>query len=140
MLRLLLVVTAIAEGATGLAFLVVPNIPVWLLFGQPVDSPLTGIIGRFVGAVLIAVSLLCWRAAEDARSRAAAGVVLAMLVYDVIAAALFAYARFGLELAGPALWVAIVGHLVLALWCVAGLRESRIATPAIEGNRTNAKQ
>ncbi|NRQ13725.1 hypothetical protein [Ensifer sesbaniae] len=126
--RLLLRVTAIGEGVVGLAFLLVPNIPTLVLFGQPLDSALSEIIGRFVGAALIALAVACWRAAEDTQSSVTSGLILAMLIYDVVAAALLAYARFGPGLAGIGLWVGLIGHLVLAIWCVASLRENRLAT------------
>lgn len=138
--RLLLRVTAVAEGATGLAFLLAPNLPVLILFGQPLDSALPELIGRVAGAALIALGVACWRAGEDTTSRATSGLVLALLIYDVIAAVLLAYAYFGLALSGIGLWVALIGHLVLALWCIAALRETRIATPGTEGNRNHAER
>jgi hypothetical protein len=126
MIRPLLLVSAIAEGPTGLAFLLVPNIPVWILFGLPLDNPLAMLIARIGGGALIAVGVACWRTAEDAESRAATGLVLALLIYDLIVLALFAYARFLLGLSGIGLWVALIAHLILALWCIACLRQSRI--------------
>ncbi|MBX4994665.1 hypothetical protein [Rhizobium binae] len=134
MLRLLLRVTAVAEGATGLAFLLVPNFPVLILLGRPLDSALPELIGRVAGAALIALGVACWQASEDEESRAAAGLVLSLLIYDVIAAALLAYAYFGLALSGVGLWVALVGHVVLTLWCVAGLRKQRFAAKGTAGD------
>lgn len=127
-IRLLLRVTAIAEGVTGLAFLLVPNVPALILFGQRLDSALPEIMGRFVGAALIALAVACWRAAEDTQNRATSGLILAVLIYDVIAAVLLAYAYFGPGLAGIGLWVGLIFHLVLAIWCVASLRDDRLAT------------
>jgi len=126
--RLMLRVTAIVEGATGLAFLLVPNLPTLILFGQPLDSSLPKLIGRVGGAALIALAVACWRAAEDEQSRATLGLILAMLIYDAIAAVLLAYAYFGPGLAGIGLWVGVIGHLGLAIWCVASLREDRLET------------
>ncbi|WP_051177123.1 hypothetical protein [Rhizobium mesoamericanum] len=128
MVRLLLRVTAIGEGAMGLAFLLVPNLPALILFGQRLDSALPENIGRFVGAALVALGVACWRAAEDVESRATSGLILAVLIYDVIAAILLAYAYLGPGLAGMGLWVGLISHLVLAIWCVASLRYGRLAT------------
>ncbi|OWV97138.1 hypothetical protein [Rhizobium sp. R693] len=139
MLRSLLLISAIAEGATGLAFLLLPNIPVWILFGQPLETPLAMLVGRVAGAALIAVGIACWRAADDQESRATTGLVLSLLVYDVIAMALLAYARFALELSGPGFWVALIGHLVLALWCIMALRRNRSSNPAAEGSSRHAE-
>ena len=41
-----------------------------------------------------------------------------MLIYDVAAAALLAYAGLALSLVGIALWPAVVLHAALAVWCV----------------------
>jgi ABC-type spermidine/putrescine transport system permease subunit II len=109
--------------------LLVPNIAAWILFGQPLENPLAMLVGRVAGAALIAVGVACWHAAEDAESRAAIGLVLALLIYDVIVLALFAYAHFVLVLSGIGLWVALVGHLVLALWCMGNLTQLRSKGP-----------
>ena len=41
-----------------------------------------------------------------------------MLIYDVAAAALLAYAGLVLNMVGLALWPAVVLHAALAGWCV----------------------
>jgi hypothetical protein len=91
------------------------------------------LIGRVAGAALLALAIACWRAADDAQSRAAVGLVVSLLVYDLIAAALLFYAWFGLEQSGVGLWVAIVAHVLLAFWCVAGLRGGRFGTVGENG-------
>ena len=45
-----------------------------------------------------------------------------MLLYDVAAVAILAFAGFGFGLHGVALWPAVVLHAVLTVWCVACLR------------------
>jgi hypothetical protein len=44
--RTFLRVTAIAEGVTGLALVLAPNLPISILFGQPLLDALSGLIGR----------------------------------------------------------------------------------------------
>ena len=53
----------------------------------------------------------------------------AMLLYNIIVAALLVYARTMLGSAGIVLWPAVAAHLFLAGWCVAELtREARRVT------------
>jgi hypothetical protein len=45
-----------------------------------------------------------------------------MMLYDVGAVAILAFAGFGFGLHGVALWPAVVLHAVMTVWCVACLR------------------
>ena len=49
-----------------------------------------------------------------------------MLVYDVVVAALLAFAALGNGLYGVALWPAVVLHALMSVWCVACLRHSSL--------------
>jgi hypothetical protein len=44
-----------------------------------------------------------------------------VLIYDIAAAGLLAYAALFLDMAGIGLWPAVAVHVVLAAWCVACL-------------------
>jgi hypothetical protein len=120
---LLLRVTAVVELLTGAAFLTVPWLPFVILFGQPLDGVLGLLAGRFIGAALLALGLACWWAAEDADSRAASGLITALLLYDALAALFLLYARMALGLGGIGLWPAVLAHVALALWCIHGQRQ-----------------
>ena len=119
--RLLLRLTSVAEGPVGVAFLLAPDLPTRILFGQALDGTLPELIARIGGTAIIALSLACWRAGEDSEGRAAAGLLLSLLFYNAIVAALFAYSRFALHLSGIGFWPALAAHLLLAAWCVKGL-------------------
>ena len=118
----LLLLTALAEGGMALAFLLLPSLPSELLFGQTPQTALTVILGRYVGAVLLSLSAVCWFAGNDARTPIARSVVKAMLFYDVVAGVLLLYARFALGLGGVLLWVGVTVHVALGFWCVVMLR------------------
>lgn len=120
-MRTLLVVTALLEATTGLALLLSPSLPISILLGSPLDAPAGSIVSRVAGAALLALGVACWVARDD-HGRAANGIVTAMLLYNLSAVALLAYAGLGVGLSGIGLWPAVMLHTGLAVWCVTGLR------------------
>ncbi len=121
-MKTLLTVTAALEVGTGVALTTAPSAVFLVLLGSPLDSPAGPVIGRVLGASLIALGAACWIAREDARGRTAAGLVAAMLLYNIATASLLGYARIGPRLSGVGLWPAVILHSALAVWCVACLR------------------
>jgi hypothetical protein len=111
-------VTAVIELEAGLALLVWPSATVTLLVGVPLEAPAPLTVARVGGAGLLALGVACWFARGDAQSRAARGLVAAMLLYDVAAAGVLAFAAIGFGLQGVALWPAVVLHAAMAVWCV----------------------
>ena len=125
----LLKFTAIIEAATGLGLIAVPAIVVRLLLGAEISGASIP-LGRVAGAALLALGVACWLARDDRQSCAARGLVVAMLIYNVVATAVLAFAGIGLGLYGVALWPAVVLHAAMGVWCVACLRRG----PQNEGN------
>lgn len=123
-MKTLLVLTVALEGTTAFALLAAPSLVVDLLLGVPLDTPAGLAIGRLAGVALLALVVTCWSASRDVTSRAAAGVVRAMLVYNVGAVALLGYCRCCAGMSGMGLVPAAVLHAALAAWCVACLRAS----------------
>ena len=121
----LLTLTALAEAPLGVALIVSPSFVTGLLLGASLDSPAALVVGRVAGAALFSLGLACWLTRDDARSRAARGLVMALLLYNGATIALLAYAGAGLQLAGVLLWPAVGLHAALATWCVACLRRDR---------------
>ena len=121
----LFMVIAALEVATGLALLGSPSVPVSLLVGVSLDTPGALMVGRVAGAALLSLGIACWLARDDGQSRAARGLVAALLLYNVAVAALLAYAGLGTTLAGVTLWLAVVVHAAVAVWCIACLRTRR---------------
>ena len=118
----LLKLTAIIEAATGLGLMAVPSMVVRLLLGSPLDTSATVALARVAGAALLALGVACWLARDDTQSRAARGLVAAMLLYNISVVAVLAFAGLGLGLHGIALWPAVILHAVMAVWCIACLR------------------
>jgi hypothetical protein len=123
-MKRLLTLSAMVEVPTGLALIAVPSIVVRLLLGSPLDTSAAAMLGRVAGAALLALGVACWLARTDTQSRAARGLVAAMLFYNFAVAALLAFAGLGLGLHGVALWPAVLLHAAMAVWCAACLRRS----------------
>jgi hypothetical protein len=123
-MKTLQTVTSVIELGAGLALLCFPSPFVALLLGSPFDTPVALTVARVGGAGLLSLGVACWLARSDSQSRAARGLVAAMLLYDVAAVAILAFAGIGFGLRGVALWPAVVLHAVMTIWCVACLRRS----------------
>src|SRR5450755_577409 len=96
----LLTASAVVELGAGAGLLWVPSTIATLLIGAPVEGSAALTVARVGGAALLALAIACWRARGDAQSSAARGVVAAMFIYDVAAAAVLGYAGVGLDLHG----------------------------------------
>src|SRR5271166_2815395 len=124
-MKTLYTVTAVIELGAGLALLCCPSATVALLVGgAPLEAPAAWTVARVGGAGLLALGVACWLARGDTQSRAARGLVAAMLLYDLAAVAVLAFAGIGLALHGVALWPAVVIHAAMTFWCVVCLRRS----------------
>jgi hypothetical protein len=117
----LLIVTGFLEVGTGLSLLLLPAVPLALLLGLSVSAPEALLIGRVAGAALLALGVASWLARYDQHGPTQTGLLTGILVYDVAAAVLLAYAGLVLSLVGVALWPAVVAHTALAVWCAACL-------------------
>ena len=121
LMKSLLIVTAAVETATGLALLGLPLLVVSLLLGGSLDTPVAPVVARMTGAALLALGVACWLARNDEKSRAAVGVVTAMLLYNIAAVSVLAFAGIVAGLSGVGLWPAVLLHAALAAWCIASL-------------------
>src|SRR5271157_1863865 len=120
-MKTLQTVTAAIELGAGLALLCFPSTTVVVLLGSPLDTPTALTVARVGGAGLFSLGVACWLARGDSQSLAARGLVAAVLLYDVAAVAVLAFAGIGFGLHSVALWPAVVLHAVMAVWCVTRL-------------------
>jgi hypothetical protein len=121
MTKILLMVCALVEAATGLALLLIPAGASSLLLGAPLDTPTGLVAGRIAGAALLSFAIVVWQVRNGERGGVAAAAVSAMLVYNAAAAAILVYAGVRLKLQSTLLWPAIVLHWFLAAWCLVNL-------------------
>jgi hypothetical protein len=118
-------VSAAIELGAGLALLCCPSPAAMLLVGAPLEGPVALSVARVCGAGLLSLGVACWLARADSQSPAARGLAAAMLLYDVLAAAILAFAGASYGLYGVALWPAVVLHAMMAVWCVVCLWRGR---------------
>jgi hypothetical protein len=78
-------------------------------------------LARVAGAALFALGVACWLARDNTQSRAARGLVSAMVLYNLGAVIILSAAGIRSQPVGIALWPAVVLHAVMTIWCVASL-------------------
>lgn len=127
--KYLFLVTAVTEGATGAALVVIPAPVFALLLGVSSAAPEALLVGRVAGGALLAIAVACWTVGGDAAHAPQRGVVAAVLVYDVIAATVLAGAGTTAGMVGIALWPAVAAHVGLAGWCIVALLRERPGRP-----------
>jgi hypothetical protein len=116
-------VTAAGEGATGLALLAAPALPLRLLLGVTEVAPEATLLARVAGAALLALGVASGLGRAVGSGSAQTGLLVGLLIYDVAAAVLLGHAGLVSGTVGPALWPAVGVHTVMSVWCVYCLRE-----------------
>jgi hypothetical protein len=115
------VVTAVIELGAGLALLCLPSVTVELLLGARLDAPVLLAVARVAGVALLTLGVACWLASRDTGSRAARGLVAAMVIYNLGVAVILGTAGILSHLFGVALWPAVAVHVAMASWCIVSL-------------------
>ena len=119
-MKSLLKITALFEGATGLALIFIPSMLVSILLGTSLTEPGAILICRVTGIALITIAIACWLSRSDIQS---AVMMKAMVVYNVFSIIILVYASLVEKMYGPGLWPAVLVHLVLLIWCLSSLRK-----------------
>ena len=125
--KLLLVTTAIVETATGVGLLFVPAVVFALLLGSEPAAVDATVVGRIAGAALLAIGIASWMARTAMSTPAQLRFLTGMLVYNVAASMLLAFAGAVLKMTGILLWPAVALHAVLAVCCFTCLRSDSFA-------------
>jgi hypothetical protein len=116
-MKSLLTITAIVEGITGLALIIVPSQLVSILLGASLTDPVAILIGRLAGAALLSIAIACWLS----RVSQGSNVVKTMLLYNVFSIVLLVYSVLVEKISGPGLWPAVLLHFGLFVWCASSL-------------------
>ena len=101
-MKKVLILTAVAEAATGLALLIVPSLVGRLLFGEELAGAAIP-VARVTGIALIALGVACWPGTS----------LVGMLTYSAAVTLYLAYVGIAGGLTGILLWPAVVLHLTL---------------------------
>lgn len=114
-MKMLLLLAAVSEAATGLALLMVPALVGRLLLGQELAG-VTIPVARVLGIALIALAVACWP------GRTAFG---GMLTYSALVTLYLGYVGIGGEYAGKLLWSAVILHAILTVLLARAWSQSR---------------
>jgi hypothetical protein len=125
--KLLLLITAFVEVATGLCLLLLPAVLFALLLGLQRATVDAIFVGRIAGAALLAIGIASWMARTDMFTPAQRGLLAGILAYNAATSMLLAFAGTVLEMIGVLLWPAVALHSILAVWCLSCLRPDGIA-------------
>jgi hypothetical protein len=125
--KLLLLITALVEAATGLGLLFVPAAVIAVLLGLEHAAVEALLIGRIAGAALLAIGVASWIARTDVPTPTQFGLLTGILVYNVAASLLLAFAGTILKMNGVLLWPAVALHAILAVWSFSCLRADSVA-------------
>jgi hypothetical protein len=113
--------TAVIEIGAGLALLCLPSAAVNLLLGTRLEAPAALAVARVGGVALLTLGVAFWLARDDSQSRAAKGLVAAIVLYNLGVALILAVAGIRSLHAGIVLWPAVVLHAAMAVWCIVSL-------------------
>ena len=134
--RNLFIVTAVIEVGTGLVLVPFPSLLAMLLLGSSLDAPVALTVARVAGIALIALGAACWLARDDEQSRAAKGLVGAMVFHNAAIATVLVYAGVGLGLSVIGLWPAVLLHAAMTVWCVLCLQKKLRLKIGQKGDKT----
>jgi hypothetical protein len=101
-MKRVLIVSAVAETATGLALLIVPSFVGRLLLGEEIVG-IAVPVARVAGIALIALGIACWPGPP----------LVGMLIYSAAVTFYLAYLGLVSGLTGTFLWPAVGLHLLL---------------------------
>ena len=124
-MKILLILTGVAEAATGVALLAAPALVGRLLLGADLVG-VSAVVARVAGIALLALGVGCWPGPAS----------LGMLTYSTLATVYLAHLALGGEWIGPFLWPAVVLHAVITIL----LGRAWLMNPKTGGRNTPASE
>lgn len=105
--------TALAEGLTGIALIIMPNVVVSFLLGKPTYGPEGKITAMLAGGAILALAVICWILRNSADLHK---LVQGMLLYNCVIITIAVYAFLGYHITNIGLWFMILVHTILTVW------------------------
>jgi hypothetical protein len=124
-MKKLLIITGVAEAATGVALMVAPVLVGRLLLGADLAG-VSVVVARVAGIALLALGVGCWPGPAS----------LGMLTYSTLATVYLAYLALGGEWVGPLLWPAVLLHAVITIF----LGRAWLMSPKTVGRDNHASE
>ena len=118
-MKTFLSLTAILEGATGIALILTPQFIVQLLLSTPLDGNGGIIATRVAGIAITSLALGCW----FSRNEKSSGILVSLLFYNFAIIAIFLDAFFVYSISGIFLWLVISAHIVFGVWGIIKMRK-----------------
>jgi len=131
-MKTLFLVTSLLESIAGISLIAAPSFVSSLLLGVPIEFPGSRVVAGIGGAGLLSIGLVCWLARDEGLSRAGSAILSAVTFYNIAAMAILVHAWFGSQLGGLVLWLAVILHAALFVWCIMARRD--------KGNITHLRQ
>ena len=123
-LRFLLTLSGSLEALVGVLALLVPAVPLSVLFGAPAE-PVASAVTRLFGAAIFSLGFACIAARDNVDSAAGLALCKGMTGYNLLAAGVLVWIGNGLGLGSLLVWAAAGGHAALGGCFVAALMRSR---------------
>ena len=125
--RKLFIVTAFIELGAGLTLMFLPSQALRFALGVAEPALEALIVGRLGGVGLFALGIAFWLARDDNGSCAQKALLWGITFYNVGTCVVLALAEFMLlHLAGITLWLAMLLHACLMVWCAVNLRVTAV--------------
>jgi hypothetical protein len=108
MLKSYFTYTAIIEGLTGLACIIIPGTVALLLFQADLNAPIGTLFAMIAGSAILALAIASWLVRKN-KDNAVMSKVL--IFYNLLIALVLLYGVLALGFKGVVLWGVIIFHL-----------------------------
>ncbi len=105
--------TAILEGLTGTALIVIPDRIILFLLAKPTNGPEGKITTMIAGAAILSIAVICWLLRETASLKK---LVKGMLFFNIVIILIAIYGMFCYDITNTGMWFVILGHFALFVW------------------------